>query len=164
MLCNNCHKKQAVHCIRTGEKEVLLCADCYESLHGAGEHLLGTDLFSAFFGEEIANDGGRCSACGTTLADYSKNGVVGCEKCYDTFRKDLLPAVLKIHGKTKHTGKRPSEESAYYELLEEQKKLRVMLEQAVKEKRMKDADRINKDIRAINRMIYRGNFGGTNDQ
>ena len=74
-----------------------------------------------------------------------------------------MPAVRKIHGKTTHKGKHPSGESTYYELLEEQRLLRAELERALKEKRMKDADRINKDIRAINKIIYRGDFGGNDD-
>ena len=74
-----------------------------------------------------------------------------------------MPAIRKIHGKTTHKGKHPSGESTYYELLEEQRLLRAELERALKEKRMKDADRINKDIRAINKIIYRGDFGGSDD-
>ena len=50
-----------------------------------------------------------------------------------------------------------------FELRAEQKKLRAELEQAIKEKRMKDADRINRAIREITRAISE-DFGGSDGQ
>ena len=167
MLCNNCNNREAAHCIRKdtgdGSEEIFLCEECFAQLKDAGEYMCEPDFFASFFNEEMKSEDKSCPSCGTTLAEYSQKGVLGCEKCYATFREELMPSIRKIHGKTAHTGKHPSEESAYYELLEEQKKLRAELELALKEKRMKDADRINKDIRAINKIIYRGDFGGSND-
>lgn len=167
MLCQNCKTRQAAHCIRKdvgdGTEEICLCEECFAQLKDAGEYMCEPDFFTSFFNKEMETDDKRCPSCGTTLAEYSKKGVLGCEKCYEVFREELMPSIRKIHGKTTHKGKHPPEESTYYELLEEQKKLRAELERALKEKRMKDADRINKDIRAINKIIYRGDFGGQND-
>ena len=165
MLCNQCKQRQAAHCIKkdteAGVQEVFLCEECYA--RAQEDPVFGPDLFASFFTKDISEESRCCENCGTTLAEYSKTGILGCEKCYEAFREELMPAIRKIHGKTTHKGKYPSGESTYYELLEEQRLLRAELERALKEKRMKDADRINKDIRAINKIIYRGDFGGSDD-
>ena len=92
--------------------------------------------------------------------EYTRTGLVGCASCYDAFRNELMPVIRGIHGKTKHEGKRPLGDGKMFELLEEQKRLRAELESAIKEKRKQDADRLNRDIRDISRMIERGMGGG----
>ena len=76
--------------------------------------------------------------------------------------EELIPAI-RMHGKTQHVGKRPLGGDVLFELRAEQKKLRAELEQAIKEKRMKDADRINRAIREITRAISE-DFGGSDGQ
>ena len=51
----------------------------------------------------------------------------------------------------------------FFELSEERTRLRGELEKALKEKRMKDAERLNRDIREISRILYRGDFGGDDE-
>lgn len=74
-----------------------------------------------------------------------------------------MPAIRRIHGKTVHKGKHPLGNGSGFELLGEQKKLRAELERAFRENRLKDAERLNHDIRIISDLIYRGK-GGEDDQ
>lgn len=50
-----------------------------------------------------------CPHCGMTLAQFRKEGLLGCPYDYEVFEKSLLPLIEKAHdGKTKHCGKIPS--------------------------------------------------------
>jgi protein arginine kinase activator len=50
-----------------------------------------------------------CPNCGFTLAQFRKEGVLGCPYDYEFFEKSLLPLIEKAHdGKTTHCGKLPT--------------------------------------------------------
>jgi protein arginine kinase activator len=51
----------------------------------------------------------RCSLCGKSFNDIVESGRVGCAECYVTFYDKLLPTLRKIHGKTTHQGKIPTD-------------------------------------------------------
>ena len=51
-----------------------------------------------------------------------------------------------------------------FRLLDEQKNLRGELERALREKRMKDADDVNRRLRRLNKAIVRVGFGGEDDR
>ncbi len=159
MLCSHCHNKEATHGVDGEDGLPPLCDDCFARL-GEAAGYFGSDagLFVSFMQPETSE--GVCPACGTALSDYARTGLLGCAECYEAFREQLRPAVRRIHGRTVHTGKHPCGDGKMYELLDERKRLRGELERAVREKRMKDAERINRDIRDISRMLYRDDYGG----
>ena len=160
MLCSNCKKRFAVYTVKSGEEELQLCGDCYERLGYAAE-FVGEDIFASFLKEDKKEEK-RCPSCGASFSDYTRTGLLGCPECYGVFSEELIPAI-RMHGKTQHVGKRPLGGDVLFELRAEQKKLRAELEQAIKEKRMKDADRINRAIREITRAISE-DFGGSDGQ
>lgn len=165
MLCTNCKKREGVHTIQRADgTELCLCDGCYERLGGAAAYLGEEPGFFVSLLQAEEGDARKCPVCGTTLADYSRTGLVGCAACYETFREDLMPAIRRIHGKTEHEGKHPLGDGKQFELLDVQKHLRSELESALREKRMKDAERINRDIRDISRMIYGGKSGGEDSE
>jgi protein arginine kinase activator len=50
-----------------------------------------------------------CPNCGFTLAQFRKEGTLGCPHDYDVFEKSLLPLIEKAHdGRKAHCGKIPS--------------------------------------------------------
>ncbi len=168
MLCSNCKKRPATHLVRReGEKELYLCDECFERL-GEAAVFFGNepDFFVSFLqpesNEKQASEK-KCPDCGTTLEDYSHTGLLGCARCYEIFRDELKPAIRRIHGKTVHEGKRPLANKQVFRLLDEQKSLRRELERALCEKRMKDADSINRALRRLNKSIDGGGFGGDNE-
>lgn len=167
MLCSNCKKRQATHLVRCeGGQEMALCDECFEKLGKAavcfGEE---PDFFVSF----LQPEGERrreacCPVCGCTLEDYGRTGLLGCAACYEAFRAELEPAIRRIHGKTVHEGKHPLASERMFRLLDEQKGLRGELECALREKRMKDADEINRRLRRLNKSIFSASFGGADDQ
>ena len=155
MLCYNCKKREGVHAVSDAHgEEIVLCEECYARLGAAAE-------YAALSGIE---EGGRCPVCGRTYADYKRTGLVGCAVCYDTFREELLPVIRRMHGKMVHMGGHPLGDGKLYELLDERNRLRAELEGAIKRKDMAAADRLNKDIREISRIIYRSDLGGEDGQ
>lgn len=154
MLCSNCKKNEGVYPVTGADgEETLLCNECYARLGAAAE-------YAALSGIE---EGGRCPVCGTTYEQYKHTGLVGCAACYDAFREELMPVIRRMHGKTVHMGGHPLGNGKLYELLDERNRLRAELEEAIKRKDMAEADRLNRDIREISRVIYRGDYGGEDD-
>jgi len=50
-----------------------------------------------------------CPKCGLTLAQFRKEGILGCPYDYEIFEKSLHPLIEKAHnGRTTHYGKIPS--------------------------------------------------------
>ncbi|HIX47079.1 MAG TPA: hypothetical protein H9737_05250 [Candidatus Borkfalkia faecigallinarum] len=165
MLCSNCKKHQATHLIRReGEREMALCDECFEKLGDAAVCFGDEPDFFVSFLQPEGEDGKekRCPVCGCTFGDYMRTGVLGCAACYQAFRAELEPTIRRIHGKTVHEGKRPLANERMFRLLDEQKSMRSELERALREKRMKDADEINRALRRLNRMIYGDAPGGVN--
>lgn len=115
MICQACGKKTATTHIKTVVNGKLterhLCADCarekgYGSLFGG----LGLDLGNLLGGLMSGNGEKevlRCAKCGSTFEEIARTGKVGCAHCYRVFRGQLAPAVQRIHGTTRHKGKRP---------------------------------------------------------
>lgn len=164
MLCSNCKKKQATHLVRReGEREQFLCDECFERLGEAAAYYGSEpDFFVSFLQPQEEEGPKRCPVCGTTLEDYSHTGLLGCAACYGVFREALEPAIRRIHGKTVHEGKHPLSDERQLRLLDEQRSLRGELERALREKRMKEADSINRALRRLNHSIY-GGPGGADD-
>ena len=46
----------------------------------------------------------RCPACGMTIDEIRDRAVVGCPKCYETFRKQILSLLVQEHRETVYKG------------------------------------------------------------
>lgn len=51
------------------------------------------------------SDGGSCSFCGLTFADFREAGRLGCPHCYTSLEVHLRGLLRRIHGGTQHVGK-----------------------------------------------------------
>ncbi len=155
MLCSHCKKNEGEYPVSGAEgEELLLCGECYARFGAAAE-------YAAFSGLE---EGACCPVCGRSYADYKRTGLVGCAACYETFREELMPVIRRMHGKTVHMGGHPLGNGRLYELLDERNRLRAELEGALRRKDMAAADRLNRDIAELSRLIYRGGEGGEDEQ
>lgn len=71
------------------------------------------DIFSPFNFFEVIREGSRselsrvkvCPTCSATIDDILETSYVGCATCYDFFREELLPVIMKIQGAEEHVGK-----------------------------------------------------------
>jgi protein arginine kinase activator len=158
MLCQHCKCKPAtvnyVEIINGDKFESHLCAECYADLYGELNSKANNDIWAGLFGCPTTK-AKSCPVCGTTYADYERTGLLGCTSCYDVFKEELLPSILKIQGKVTHVGKVESnndELGLHRKLKEYQEKL----ECALRDKNFAEAGRLNKKIDGIKKMLKVG--------
>lgn len=87
-----------------------------------------------------------CPVCGRRLSEFYNTSMLGCPKCYEAFRGEILIALKKIQGKDFHVGKSPAVNSIDKELLNEYQMLLKEKEEAALERRFQDMCRISEDI------------------
>ena len=136
MLCQHCKKKPAsvnYYEVVDGNKfECHLCSFCYAGLYGELNDKLNHGKWANLFGVD------GCPVCGATYADYERTGLLGCAGCYD--------------GKV---GKNADNFGLRIQL----KNLQEKLEDALREKNFREADRLNRQINAIKKSLHGGGNG-----
>ncbi len=161
MLCENCGKNPAQKFIRkTGGREIVveLCPACYRTLYPEKEN----DFFPALLGSGVSAEK-ACPACGTTMAEFRRTGLLGCAYCYSAFREELLETVRNMHnmqGEVRHTGKRPeaSAEEKYDQARDYAARREALIEQLEEAMRTGDyaaARTLQKQLRTLNQDLSR---------
>ncbi len=94
-----------------------------------------------------------CPGCGMSPADFRAKGRLGCPRCYEAFRAELMPLLQRIHESQSHTGRLPSTIGAAppppdTEALAE---LRQRLEDAVRGERYEEAAELRDRLRRAER-------------
>ena len=113
MKCQNCGKNNAnvkyTQVINGDKTQLFLCDECANEMNIGMNFDFGMhDVFSNFFDEisglkTIANpEISKCSTCGMSYDEFSKNGMLGCEKCYSVFSNRLDEVLNRIHGSNRH--------------------------------------------------------------
>lgn len=117
MLCENCKKNEATvfyeENINGKKKSYRLCAECAAkkgvSIPDFSREMLnfGVGMFEGLMNavlprmnsalKQMSESQKRCPVCGSTLADITKNGRLGCGECYTVFGGMPLPKPKK-HG------------------------------------------------------------------
>lgn len=166
MLCDICKKREAniyiTEIINSEKKNLYICEICASKLGIKGilkelnipfdENVLKKflELLPGMVEEDKKEK--SCSICRLKFIDFEKTGFLGCPNCYKTFKEELRPILLNLHGNVKHVGKKKGEKftlESYFE--SELKRLKKELEYAIEEERYEDAakirDKINKLIK-----------------
>ncbi|WP_337170726.1 UvrB/UvrC motif-containing protein [Gemmatimonas aurantiaca] len=116
MLCDNCQERDAVvHVTRVVENAVTqlhLCEKCAAAKgvettlsvpqHPLGEILQAVQQQAASTGEDALS----CRFCGATARDFRATGRLGCPHCYDAMEHSLRELLRRLHGSSRHVGKR----------------------------------------------------------
>jgi protein arginine kinase activator len=100
------------------KEQIHLCAQCAReqgelnfepfSVQSLLAGLLGSGfVYPAFEQKPKPESQPICQNCGTSFADFTHTGRLGCAQCYETFREALNPLLRRIHGSVYHTGKVP---------------------------------------------------------
>lgn len=159
MLCQRCKKNPAtiksfVESLNGEKYEGYLCAFCYNELFGELNSKANADIWAGLFGDS-APSVKVCPVCKTKYSDYERTGLLGCASCYDVFKDELIPSIRRIQGKVRHVGKREqnTDDLGLYIQL---KSLQQQLENAIRERRFEDANRINSRINAITKQLNGG--------
>ncbi|MBE6729873.1 MAG: hypothetical protein E7568_06550 [Ruminococcaceae bacterium] len=156
MICEKCGKNTATTHIRSVINGVVteknLCAVCAaeEGYNKLGQNSL-MDMLSSMFGDKLLSEENiseeRCDCCGATFSKIASNGKVGCGKCYDKFRTQLLPYLKRVHGSTNHIGKKLSKEQLIVTPTDKVSELRKKLAELVKNEKYEEAAVIRDEIK-----------------
>ena len=121
MQCQICNKNDAtIHLTEIADgvrTEMHICEQCaVEQDIAVKSHIPINELLSNLLAVQPSDDelsgsseqSLACPNCGFTLAQFRKEGVLGCPGDYEVFEKTLLSLIEKAHdGKTAHCGKIP---------------------------------------------------------
>ena len=113
MKCEKCGKYEAtthIHTLSNGVvSEKYLCSLCAEDEGLGVTHHNSIDLlFSSLLGDIKPKETKKCTFCGATFSQITEKGKVGCAKCYEAFRSELLQYIKRVHGSTEHVGNVPN--------------------------------------------------------
>ncbi len=155
-ICQHCKKREATHSytsiINGVAIESKLCDECYLEIYGSidGAFSMWSDILQS---PRRATEK-RC-VCGMRFSDYERTGLLGCASCYDVFKEELVPHIMKIQGDINHVGK-VGKNYTSHELTREINDLQQKLERAVREKNYGEADKLNKRIIGLNKRLNGG--------
>ncbi len=175
MTCERCKNKNAAYHFKSSVNGKLsqfhLCSECAAQL-GLATSATGTlgGIFGGFSPKTTENGSAErrvCPECGTHESDIASCGYVGCANCYKTFSPLLSPYIVKLHGKTHHTGKVPL---GYSKIASEQRlrekeitSLRTRLKEAVATENYELAAELRDDINALAAFEEEHEKGGKNE-
>jgi protein arginine kinase activator len=94
-----------------------------------------------------------CPGCGLTPADFRAKNRLGCPRCYETYRPELLALLGRIHEAHRHSGRLPGRSAPETAAPDEQilAQLRRKLEDAVRGERYEEAASLRDDLRRAER-------------
>lgn len=157
MMCDKCGKNLATTHIKTvinGEvREHNLCSFCaakqgYSSFGG----LSLSNMLSSMLEDSTQISSAhrvRCRCCGSSFSDIAESGRAGCSECYETFKKELLPSLSRLHGKVKHIGRAPEGFTMYEEKEQKIENLKKELKAAVEREEFETAAKLRDEIKAM---------------
>lgn len=123
MLCELCKKKNANVILKKNEYgkivEYNVCDSCSSDIitpsfdfseFNDGFIYNISELLSVFsdIDTEKENIELKCPKCSLSLTEFEKTGILGCESCYEVFKKQLFPLLQRVHGTVQHLGKTPA--------------------------------------------------------
>jgi len=159
--CDVCHAREAtVHLTEVVNEEVTklhLCENCAKAKSEEMQSHFGlTDLIASLMDFEPAlpeekphEVAVKCGKCGMTYHDFQKTGKLGCEECYEAFKKDLSGLLKKIHGADRHVGKMPVMSVGTASDQETLKRLHTELEELVRAEEFEKAAIIRDRIKDL---------------
>jgi len=166
MICEKCNKNIANAYLKNNINgnitENYLCSSCAGELYGKNYmSLLNSDFKSDILNmlnfNKIASPSNAnaknnvCPMCGLSFPDIMQSGKAGCGKCYEAFKNELAPNVMRIHGTARHTGKVPKNMSAQITAKRKIEELNMKLKKMIADQNFEEAAVIRDEINKINR-------------
>nr|MBQ4318872.1 UvrB/UvrC motif-containing protein [Clostridia bacterium] len=157
MLCNKCNKNKATvffkQVVNGSVKEAALCPECAASMGILKQAAAPSsfDLISGLFGDSPrrVSTAKVCPGCGASYGEIASHGKVGCAKCYETFRGELTPTIVGIHGRVRHTGRAPKEYKAKLDAKKQLDELGAKLASAIEKQEFEEAAKLRDEIRRL---------------
>lgn len=164
MLCNICNKSEAnIHLegIVNGKTMHLhLCEDCAKKkgieFSLSKPHFSLVDLLANLSDWEIpghkTTKSVSCPSCGLTYSRFKETARLGCPECYKAFQVQLEPLLKRIHGSSKHRGKKITMHISNNE--DKINQLRVKLTEAVKREDFEKAAELRDKIKELQKQEH----------
>lgn len=160
MLCQICDKNEATveftEIINDEVNQLHLCEKCAKNKGIEMEqHFSVADLLAGLsdlgLQPETKFISVRCPQCGMTFDDFRKIGRLGCGECYNSFKKNLLPLLKRIHGSTRHMGKATAKltKTTGIKKVSRLQELQQRLQRAIEMEEFEEAARIRDQIREL---------------
>ena len=162
MLCQICGKSPAtVHFTEIQDNkmsEIHVCERCAEEKGmqaSAKQHKFDiADLLAGMVDGMTSNEEERvgrvqCPRCGLVYSTFKETGRLGCAECYDAFQFQLRPLLRRIHGDTRHKGKRPAKDHVGATRSRQIQRLHDDLQRAVEHEDFERAAGIRDEIRRL---------------
>ena len=93
----------------------------------------------------------QCPRCGLLYSAFKETGRLGCAECYQAFQFQLRPLLRRIHGDTRHKGKKPARDHAGATRTRQIQRLHDELQRAVEREDFERAAGIRDEIRRLER-------------
>lgn len=161
MHCQQCHKNFAsIRYAEVVDGEVTdqhLCSECVEKRRAAQKPGFEFSTPSPFLRKEkepLSRGAALfpmpvCPGCDRDLNTIRNTGMVGCAKCYTTFRDQLTPILVDLHGASEHNGKVPRVDDARARVRQDLETKRALLKRSLRAERYEEAALLRDEIRAI---------------
>ncbi|MBN1686986.1 MAG: UvrB/UvrC motif-containing protein [Spirochaetales bacterium] len=160
MLCELCGKREAlVHIHQAIGNETIdihLCETCAHekgiSRRSDKVDLSLTQLLTGLLDlkrGEGTEEATECPTCGMSVADFKKDGRLGCPDCYTSFASQIRSIHKRLSGMMWHRGKLPQKLVTYKELLVDRERLKTRLDDAVSREDYEAAAVIRDQIRSL---------------
>jgi protein arginine kinase activator len=161
MLCEKCGKNTATVYVKNNINgsisENRLCSHCANknNMNWFDKSLGGFDLLHALsFGEPNYNaERKACPLCNANFAQIVQSGRIGCGECYETFKAELEPTVIKMHGRAKHTGKIPKNLESKIGVKRKIEELNNQLKKMIEVQNFEEAAVIRDEINNLNQEV-----------
>jgi protein arginine kinase activator len=145
MKCQDCQEQQAtVHLTQIINNEKIslsLCKDCAakRGFHSPLDNVPFplADILSGIIQQQFPQKSIepmvdlKCSNCGLTFDNFTRQGRFGCGECYRAFRPQLEMIMRKIHGSSLHKGKLPISGGNQPLPIKEEERLETELKKAI---------------------------------
>lgn len=96
-----------------------------------------------------------CPGCGMSPSDFRQKGRLGCPRCYEAFRHELMPLLQRIHEAQSHSGRLPcvlpAADEAADDAGQDLSDLRQRLEDAVRGELYEEAAQLRDQLRRAER-------------
>jgi len=118
------------------------------------------DIFNAFIFNKIPvyenheNPAGKtCPVCRSSFIGIAQSGRAGCGRCYETFKSEFAPNVIRIHGTVNHAGKIPRGRSVQINAKRKIGQLGAQLKKMIDEQNFEEAAVIRDEINALKKEV-----------